>query len=142
MALTRHETQIQFSASNSVNLNDNNFHWSDAFSFDATDVNALLQFSADNSNVAPADGDTVEVKIAFTTGDLLGDTGDDFDTEEHASYLKTLDTYATNTPGEDPARGSVSIPVGAKGFKIGAKAAQGATRAITFRARVATQRAA
>jgi hypothetical protein len=72
---------------------------------------------------------------------VLGDSGDDFDTDEHAEFVCLLDTYPTNTPGEDPARKTVDIDVsGKKALKVSVVAAQGATRAITVAARLVTHR--
>ncbi len=139
MASSRNETQITWSSASSVSLNSNSAFTSDAFTYNAEDWAAELQVRADNSGT-PASGDTVDVYIAYTAGDILGDTGSDYDTTEHAEFLCRLDTYATNTPGEDPACKTVPIRTGALGFKIIAQANQGATRAVTFRARVVTHR--
>jgi hypothetical protein len=139
MASSRNETQITWSSASSVSLNSNSAFTSDAFTYNAEDWAAELQVHADNSGT-PASGDTVDVYIAYTAGDILGDTGSDYDTTEHAEFLCRLDTYATNTPGEDPAGKTVPIRTGALGFKIIAQANQGATRAVTFRARVVTHR--
>lgn len=142
MALTRAETQIQWSAADSITLNSASEFTSDAFDFDATDVAAVLQISADNQGT-PASGDVVTVRIVYTTGDVLGGGGDDYDTSEHAETVQ-LDTVAANTPGEDPARKSFSLNdmIGAKGFKLVASCPNAGTRNIIVRARVATQRAA
>lgn len=141
MALTRTESQITWSSSASLTLSSTSRTDSDAFTFDATDVSASVQVSADNAGT-PASGDTLDVYIKWTTGDVLGDSADDFDTDEHAQFLFRLDTFSTNTPGEDPARKTVDIPVSAKGFKLSVVGAQAGTRNLTVRARVATQRAA
>ena len=142
MALTRNELQVTWSSAASVTLNTANLTWSDAITFDATDVAGGVVVSADNQGT-PASGDTMEVWAAYTAGDVLGDTGDDYATDEHATYLGTLDTYASNTPGEDPARKAIPLDVASfKGCKIGVKAPQGATRNIVARVRLQTQRAA
>lgn len=142
MALTRNETQVQWSAADSITLSAATISWSDAITFNATDVAGGLMVSADNAGTA-ASGDTMEVWIAYTAGDVLGDTGDDYATDEHATYCGVLDTFATNTPGEDPARRAIPIDVVSfKGCKIGVKAAQAATRNIVARVRLHTQRAA
>ena len=141
MASTREETQITWSSASSISVSSSSNSTSDAFAFNASDWSAAIQINADN-NGTPASGDTVDVYILWTTGDILGDSGDDYDTVEHAQRLCRLDTYATNTPGEDPAR--VTIPldnIAAKGFKIYA-ANNSAGRAITVRARIITQRGA
>lgn len=116
---------------------------SDAFTFDATDVAAAITVNADNAGT-PASGDYVDVYIKWTTGDVLGDTADDYDTTEHAEYLGRLDTYATNTPGEDPARRtwSLSHMIGAKGFKLSVEGPQAGARNVVVRSMVSTQRAA
>ena len=102
---------------------------------------AAIQINADNDGT-PASGDTVAVYILWTTGDILGDSGSDYDTVEHAQLLCTLDTYATNTPGEDPARKTIPLDnIAALGFKLYA-VNNSAGRAITVRARVVTQRGA
>lgn len=142
MALTRQETGITWSSAASVTLSTATLTWSDAVTFDATDIAGGMIVSADNAGT-PASGDTVEVWAAYTTGDVLGDTGDDFATDEHAVYLGLLDTYGANTPGEDPARKAFALDVQSfKGFKLGVKAANAATRNVVVRARLQTQRSA
>lgn len=140
MALSINEAQITWSSASSVSLSTNSRVDSDAVSNNAGDLNGSISISADNSGT-PASGDVVDVYIKWTSGDVLGDSGDDYDTDEHAQFLCRLDTYATNTPGEDPARATVPLTLaGKKGFKLSVVAAQGATRAITFRARMVAQR--
>jgi hypothetical protein len=141
MASSRVETQITWSAASSLSISSASNSTSDAFTFDASDWAAAIQLSADN-NGTPASGDTVDFYILWTSGDILGDTGSDYDTVEHAPRLCRLDTYATNSPGEDPAR--VTIPldnIAALGGKIYA-VNNSAGRAITVRARLVTQRGA
>jgi hypothetical protein len=111
--------------------------------YDATDVTAAITISADNAGT-PAAGDILDVYVKYTTGDILGDTGDDYDTSEHAEYLGRLDTVAANTPGEDPVRRTFSLShmIGAKGLIVSVEAPQAASRNIVVRARMGTQRAA
>ena len=139
MAFTRPEAQINWSSAASITLSDANRHDSDAVVFDVADIAASVQVSADNAGT-PAAGDTVLVEIKFTTGDILGDSNDDYDTDEHAATLGVLDTYGTNTPGEDPARKTWDIPVSAKGFKLCVSSANAATRNMVVRARIITHR--
>lgn len=140
MGLTRNEAQVTWSSASSITLSAATVSWSDAVTFDATDIAGGLVVSADNAST-PSAGDTVEVWAAYTTGDVLGDGGDDYATEEHSVYLGLLDTVAANTPGEDPARRAFPLDVQAyKGVKIGVKAAQAASRNIVVRARLHTQR--
>lgn len=141
MAASRPDTQITWSSASSISISAASNATSDAFTFDASDWAAAVQINADN-NGTPASGDTVSVYILWTTGDILGDSGSDYDTVEHAQLLWTLDTYATNTPGEDPARKTIPLDnIAALGFKLYA-VNNSAGRAITVRARVATQRGA
>lgn len=140
MASTKTETQIQWSAADSKTVSANTIQWSDALTLNAEDWAGTLQVSADNAGT-PASGDTCDVYLARSVGDILGDSGNDFDTDEHAEYLMRLDTYATNTPGEDPARKSVPIEIaGCTAIKIGVLCAQAATRNIVVRARIETHR--
>lgn len=142
MAITHNQTQVQWSGSNTKTVSSSTLAWSDAVAFDATDVAAMLSVKADNQGT-PASGDTCAVYIAFTTGDISGSGGSDtYDSDEFAQLLFTLDTYATNTPGEDPCQKSVSIPVSAKGFKVGVSCPQAGTRNIVVSARLGTVRAA
>lgn len=140
MASTINETGITWSAAASISLNSTSRFDSDAVTLNVEDWDASLQVSADNSGT-PASGDVVDVYVLWTNGDILGDSGDDYDTSEHAEFLCRLDTFATNTPGEDPARKTVPLQVsGKKALKVSAVAAQGGTRAVTFRARLVTHR--
>lgn len=141
MAITRVETQVTWSAAASKSLNANTAFISDAITIDPTTIAAAIQVMADNSGT-PASGDNVTVQIAYSSGDILGDTGNDFDTTEHAQFLTTLDTFATDTPGEDPVARTVPIAIAPSAFKIIATAAQGATRAITFYARLVEKQSA
>jgi hypothetical protein len=140
MASSVNETGITWSAAASISLNSTSRFDSDAVTLNVEDWDASLQVSADNSGT-PASGDVVDVYVLWTNGDILGDSGDDYDTAEHAEFLCRLDTFSTNTPGEDPARRTVPLSVsGKKAFKVSAVAAQGGTRAVTFRARLVTHR--
>lgn len=139
MALT--QTQILWSSASSKSLNSTSRFDSDPVTVAAGEIVHKLQIRADNSGT-PASGDTVDVYIVLTTGDILGDSGDDYGTAEHAVWVAKLDTYGTNTPGEDPADTTIDITNvvrGAKGYKISAVAAQGGTRAITFYARISVE---
>ena len=139
MASSRVETQITWSSASSVTVSSATVVTSDAFTFNAEDWDAELQVNADNAGT-PASGDTCDVYIAYTTGDILGDSSSDYATTEHAEYLGRLDTVAANTPGEDPASRTVRIRTAPLGFKILASCPQAASRNIVVRARVVTHR--
>lgn len=135
---TRSGAAVLWSSAGSVTLSSASRVDSDAIALDATDVQVMLQVSADNAGT-PASGDVVRVYLKLTSGDVLGDSGDDYDTDEHAIPLGTLDTYSTNTPGEDPARRSWDITqfLGAPNAKLSVEAPQGASRSIVVKARIA-----
>ena len=140
MAFSTNEAQITWSAAEYVSLSTASRVDSDAVALNVGDLHGSISLSADNAS-SPASGDTVDVYIKWTNGDLLGDTGNDYDTDEHAQFLCRLDTYTTNTPGEDPARTTVPLVLAGKtGFKLSVVAAQGASRAIAFRARLNAHR--
>jgi hypothetical protein len=139
MASSRNETQITWdSGSSSKSVSSGSTATSDAFTYNAEDWDAELALSADNDGVA-ASGDAVDFYVAYTSGDILGDSGSDYATTEHAEFLARLDTVGANTPGEDPARASVPMRTGALGFKLVAKN-NSSGRAITVRARIVTHR--
>lgn len=139
MASSKNATQITWSAANSVTVSSATVVWSDAFTFNAEDWQAELQVNADNAGTA-ASGDTCDVYVAYSTGDILGDSNDDFATVEHAEFVFRLDTFATNTPGEDPANRCAPLRCGAKSLKVGVSCAQAATRNVVVRAMVNTHR--
>lgn len=138
MASTKPETQITWSAAASATVTSATIVWSDPIAFSVEDYEASVQVSADNAGT-PASGDVCTVYVGYTHGDVLGNSGNDFDTDKHAQFLMQLDTYSTN--GEDPARKSAPIRTGATGFRIGVQCPQAGTRNITVRARLTTHRA-
>lgn len=142
MAITTHETQVTWSANASVTVSSATPVDSDVFTLADNCIAASIQLYADNQGT-PASGDTAVFRIKWSSGDILGNTGDDFDTSEHAQYVGMLDTVAANTPGEDPAMRTFYIELGgARKFKLSAVCAQAASRNIVLRARVVEQRAA
>ena len=142
MAITTHETQITWSTNASVTVSSATPVDSDAFTLADNCIAASIQLYADNQGT-PASGDTAVFRIEWSAGDILGNTGDDYDTNEHAEYLATLDTVAANTPGEDPAMRTIHLSLGgARKFKVNVTCANAASRNIVIRARVVEQRAA
>lgn len=139
MASSRVETQITWSSNASVTVSSATMVWSDVITFNAEDWDAELMVSADNAGT-PAAGDIAAFYVAYTSGDILGDSGSDYATEEHAEFLALLDTVVANTPGEDPARRSVPLRTAPLGFKIGVSCPQAASRNIVVRARLVTHR--
>ena len=141
MAITRPATQVTWSSASTLSVTSATEVVSDVITLDATCVAISIQVSADNAGT-PASGDTAVWRIQWSTGDVLANTGDDYDTSEHAQYLTTLDTYGTNTPGEDPARRTIIVDVVAQKFKLAVTCANAATRNVTVAARIEEQRAA
>jgi hypothetical protein len=141
MAITRTASQVLWSSASTKSVTSATEVVSDVVTLDATCVSLAITVSADNAGT-PASGDTAVWRIQWSTGDVLADTGDDYDTSEHAQYLTVLDTYATNTPGEDPARRTIIVDVVAQKFKLAVTCANAATRNVTVAARIEEQRAA
>lgn len=140
MAAAIIETQVQWAAGNSKTVSANTIQWSDAVACTVLDDAYQLEVNADNAGT-PASGDTCVVYIGRTTGDILGDSGNDYDSDEHGELVMYLDTYAANTPGEDPARKTVPVDLrGCTGYRVGVICAQAATRNIVVRARVSCER--
>lgn len=140
MASSVNETGITWSASASVTVSSATVVWSDAITLNAEDWDGSIQVNADNAGT-PAGGDVCDVYVAWSNGDTLGDSGDDFDTTEHAEFVGRLDTYSSNTPGEDPARKTWDIRVsGKKAMKLGISCPQAASRNIVVRGRLVTHR--
>jgi hypothetical protein len=141
MASSRNEQQVTWSSgSTSVTLSSNNTRsTSDAMTFNVEDWDADLILYADNAGT-PASGDTVDFYIHYSAGDLNADAADDYATAEHAEFLCRLDTYATNTPGEDPAAKVIPIRATSGKFKVSCEGPQVASRNIACRARVVSHR--
>ena len=136
MGITNTLSTVLWSAASTLSVTSATEVVSDAFTVDATTVSIGIQLSADNAGT-PASGDTAVFRIRWST-----DGGTTYDTAEHAQLLITLDTFTTNTPGEDPAKRSVYVePIGTH-FKVACICAQAATRNVTIAALVREQRAA
>lgn len=142
MANTYQDTQVTWSSASSLTVSSSTVVSSDAFTVGTDDWDGSVTLSADNAGT-PASGDVCDWYVAWTNGDILGNGGDAYDTTEHAEFLTRLDTYSTNTPGEDPARRTVTLNVsGKKGFKLLASCPQAGSRNIVIRARFGAHRGA
>ena len=115
MAITKAENQITWSAANSVSVAASGNATSDAFSFDAASLLAMITLKADN-NGTPASGDTVTFYLLYTTGDPDGTGADEYDTTTQGTPLAVVDTSVS-----DPAQVTVQVCPSAKGGKIYAK---------------------
>ncbi len=128
-------TPVAFSATSSMStpkaLNSTSIFDSDAITFSADATDCQLQVKGDNQGT-PASGDVVDVYLRASL-----DGGTTYDTDEHMRWVMRLDTYATNTPGEDPATQTRMIDVrGIPTAKVCFKAAQGGTRTINVSAQI------
>ncbi len=140
MASSIQETGVTWSSAASVTVSSATVVASDAITLNAEDWDGALQVNVDNAGT-PSSGDVCDVYVAWSNGDVLGDSGDDYDTTEHAEFVGRLDTYSSNTPGEDPARRTWGIEVsGKKGMKVLLSCPQAASRNIVARARLVTHR--
>lgn len=111
MASSRNATEIQWSASGSVSISASSNATSDVFTFNAEDWDASITVKADNDGTA-ASGDTIDCYLLWSYD------GTNFDTVEHAQHLGRLNTYASDTPGEDPVQRTWQIPTAAAAFKL------------------------
>lgn len=140
MASSHPEQQVLWATSSSKTLNTSARADSDEIVFNVEDMSFDLQISADNQGT-PANGDVLNVYIKWSTGDILSDSGNDFDTDKNAQFITQLDTYSTNTPGEDPARRTIiGIPRAGTSCKISVDAPNAASRNIVVRGRIVTHR--
>lgn len=138
MAITRTETQVTWSASNSVSVTAGSSQTSDEVNLDATCIAAQISCKADNSTT-PASDDIIYFWLLQTSGDPDGAGADEFDTtDEPPVRLCVLDTSIA-----DPQVKTVSLPIPQKGFKVYAEGVSaGTTNAITVSATITEQRAA
>ncbi len=128
MAVANNEIQVEWDSGNdSKSVSAGAAAASDAFSFSATAIDAMVTLKADNAGT-PASGDTIEVYLLATCGDPDGASTDEYPADdEEGILLGVLDTHAN-----DPAVRTVTCPV-AKGAKLYAKS-NAASNAITISA--------
>lgn len=126
MALSRVETQITWLTGNiDIGISNGVVEISDAYIVPTGCIALALQVMAtDGSGGFPAQGDNIDVYLAFTTGDVSGVGGTDFyDTEEARNLMQVnrLDVYENDLWGSSP--GDVvytmpDVPIAAKGLKV------------------------
>lgn len=136
MAITRAETQITWSAANSVSVSAAGSQTSDGVSLDATCVAASITCKADNAGT-PASGDTVDFYWAASSGDPDGASTEEYATGTgNMEWLCRIDTNST-----DPDVCTVSLPaVPYRGKLVAVSSA--AANSITVSATIEEQRAA
>lgn len=113
MAISKSQTQVEWSSSASSTITSGNNDTSDVVAISDDAVHGSVQIKADNQGT-PTSGDEVEIRILYTLGDPDADpdSADEYDTVEHALPI-LLDTNS-----EDPAIKTVAIDVAAKSFKV------------------------
>jgi len=112
MAMSRTETQIEWSSSDSTSVSSGSAATSDAFTLETDCIALAIQCKADNAGT-PASGDTLDVYILWTCGDPDGASTDEYDSTDHGMFVCQLDTDQ-----DDPAIRTVDLPVSAKGGKV------------------------
>lgn len=137
MGLGRTEQQVTWSAANTKTLTAATRSDSDEITIDSSVVAMSLTVSVDNQGT-PASGDVLNVYIKWSNGDLdAGGGANDYDTDEYAMPFMVLDTYATNTPGEDPATRTLPLdPNMGKACKVSIDSPNAATRNMLVKARL------
>lgn len=139
MASSRNETGITWSSAAYIDITSGSNATSDAFAFNVEDWDASLTLHADNQGT-PASGDTVDVYVEWSSGSVDGSAGDDYDTPKGAQWVARLNTYATDSDGEDPQQKTVPLTtMAAKAFKLYAKNNSGG-RTIRVRAEISDHR--
>jgi hypothetical protein len=151
MALTRGTYQITWDSGTAYKTatSSTTYYSSDAYTWDNTDIAAALQVNSDLSGTGSASADSTRIWVLPTGGDVLGDTGDDFDTTKYAQFFlgtQWLSVGASaNYLAEDPNRRTFSLPypiLAAKGFKVVIYCPAAGTRNVTVRAMVSYLRSA
>lgn len=113
MALSKSETQVTWSAANSLSVSASSTGTSDAVTIPTVALDGSISLKADHSGT-PAAGNTVEFYALYSNGDPDGASTDEFDTTEQGALLAVLDLNA-----DDPAQTTVPLPtVAAKSLKI------------------------
>lgn len=115
MAVTNAETQVQWSAANSLSVAANSASTSDAFTIDQTCVMLGITCKVDNDGT-PAAGDTVDFFLLGATYDPDGAGAVEYGTTTQDTWLCKLDTSVT-----DPAQATVVLPNAYTGGKIYAR---------------------
>lgn len=143
MAATKQATQVQWGGANTKTLSTNNWVVSDEITLNDQDWEIMAYARADNSGT-PASGDTVEIRVLYTAGDVDGGGGaNDYPdlntsgtTGAQAELLGVLDTYSNYDPDTFMRPVAGTPPA----IKFAARAAQGATRNIVLAMRIETRR--
>jgi len=146
MALTRGESQIQWSGSNSKVLTASTNTASDIMATDATDMGGALQISASCAG-SPTATDNMGMSLALSCGHVTGGGSDDTDGSSSIGYNIPWRFYfgttsTAPTQYENPTRKTFFLPPGQKSFRIYVAAPNASSRNVTVRAMYHYQRSA
>lgn len=113
MAISKSQTQVEWSGADTKSVSSSGNATSDAVVIADTAIAGSLTIKADHSG-SPASGDEILAGILYTTGDpdVDPDSADEYDTPGHALPI-VLDT---NT--ENPAIKTIPVDTSATGFKL------------------------
>ena len=104
MAISKSETQITWSTSNSTSVSSGSTATSDDASIGGTVIDGSIKLKADNDGT-PASGDTIEFYMLDKSTDPDGGSTAELDTTEQGTLLAVLDTNE-----DDPAITTVPLP--------------------------------
>lgn len=110
---SRTETKVEWSGANSAVVAPSGTALSDPLSLDQTCIKARIALKADNQAATPNADDIVVFYVRETSGDPDGIGTDEFDSPNHGTQLRSIDTNR-----DDPAQGHAEFPVPQKAFQI------------------------
>lgn len=113
MAVTKSQTVVNWGGTTGDTVASGGNLTSDAKSISDAAIDATVTLKGDNVGT-PTSGDTFDVKILYSNGDLPGlpDGSDEFDSPEHAV------SHRFDTNAGDPVVATIQINTSAKAFKI------------------------
>ena len=145
MAITKHETKVQWSASDTGTCTANSTVTSDAFTPDDTCIAMAVILEADGP-ASPASDDYINFYLLPGGGSVGSGSVDVWSTAEteHSDFLRKLDTSIAVDTTNDIVRAFAELPIALKNFKIQARGdhADTTTNSITVAATVIEIRAA
>jgi hypothetical protein len=122
MAL-HNDVPVTWGSAATITVNSATVQVSDEITLNDYAIGLNITMNANNQG-SPASGDTAIFRIHWSTD------GTNFDTNEHAQFLATLDTYATNSPGEDPAQRTIGVDRRGGKCKISVECPNAGSRSI------------
>lgn len=105
MALAHNEIQVTWSSSNSVSISGGGSNNSDSATLSANAIQSQIEVKADHSGT-PSAGDTVDFYVLESLGDPDGSSSVEFATNNHGTFVATLDLV-----DDDPALRVTELPL-------------------------------